>query len=376
MAEPLPHRLPAGGLLPGRYSYFSAPPWFMDTDDQRRGGTGAYFELDHSIYDNPGGWAASTFAPDVRDFIETENRNVSFAPYSDHPTTVTARNLPVGAFGRGKDSTYGEIIQTPDVAYFTQSRPELPSPVAEDKPLVSGEQRSTFPIPTTQWFNPDTEEVVDIGQGGPQYFSGLSTARPKPEGFLGKVGDFFTRPGRDIRDMTQVPVMGSGVAAAARGILPFAIPGAGLLSLIAGALGGGDETPFQYEGKQVTDIGIGPNQTWLGAADRYGKDGRFIEGAKGGGYYMYNDKIDMSKLGGGREKDDRGNIIGRDITVHTDEGPIAATYRVDDTGAASITSEGFGAPGVDYGDIYYGGADYEGLDTGSDEQWDAYWGDW
>jgi len=224
------------------------------------------------------------------------------------------------------------------------------------------------PIDPGYWTNPDTGQVIDIeGEMGPQYQStipmGHSPYVPN-EGFFSKLGRRLTSPFKRFTDISDVPAFGSGIAATARTLGPVLassfIPGAGLLSLLASALPDSGATPYEMEGAKVTDISFGPNQAWLGAD------------VPGGGYYIQNQKIDMTKLGGGERAG------GRDITVHTPEGLVDATYRVND-GVASITSDDFGVPGVDYGDIYYGGADYEGLDIsddGSGDQWDAYWGDW
>ncbi len=210
------------------------------------------------------------------------------------------------------------------------------------------------------WTNPDTGQVVDIESGmGPQYHStipmGYAPYDPNRQtGFFSnlgrRIGNFFTSPSQQFRDMSDVPATGSGIGAAASTFGPMlasaAIPGAGLFTLLSRLLPDSGATPYQQEGRNVSDISFGPNMAWLGAD------------VPGGGYYIPNQKIDMAQLGGGRTP------RGRDITVHTPEGLVDATYRVDDTGAASITSDDFGAPNVDYGDIYYGGADYEGLDTG------------
>ena len=244
---------------------------------------------------------------------------------------------------------------------------------------VSGEQRSTFPLPPEApqlldrygpgyWTNPDTDHVMDIeSEMGPQYYSTIPMGYDpnRQTGFFSKLGNFFTSPYQQFRDMSDVPATGSGIGAAASTFGPMlasaAIPGAGLFTLLSRLLPDSGATPYQQEGRNVSDISFGPNMAWLGAD------------VPGGGYYIPNQKVDMAQLGGGRTP------RGRGITVHTPEGLVDATYRVDPTGAASITSDDFGVPDVDYGDIYYGGADYEGLDIsddGSGDQWDAYWGDW
>jgi len=238
-------------------------------------------------------------------------------------------------------------------------------------PEVSGEQTSTFPLPPEAprllgregpgyWTNPDTDQVMDIeSELGPQYHStipmGYAPHDPNRQtGFFSNLGrrlmSGVTAPYRHFTDISDVPATGSGIGAAASTFGPLlasaAIPGGGLFSLLSRLLPDSGPTPYQQEGRNVSDISFGPKTAWLGAD------------VPGGGYYIPNQKIDMAQLGGGRTPGGRG------ITVHTPEGLVDATYRVDPTGAASITSKGFGAPGVDYGDIYYGGADYEGLDTG------------
>ena len=253
---------------------------------------------------------------------------------------------------------------------------------------------TNFPIPTTQLYNPvswgdygqvygqpthHTEEVVDIGQEGPQYHSTIPMGHAlhdpnrktdEETGFFSEPGrrlkGFFTEPIQQFRDISDVPVMGSGIGAAASTLGPMlasaAIPGAGWFSLLSRLLPDSQDTPYQQEGQYVTDISFGPNVTWLGA------------NVPGGGYYMSNQNVDMAQLGGGRTPGGRG------ITGHMPQGLVDATYRVDPTGAASITSDDFGAPGVGYGDIYYAGTDYEGLDTGEDVSFvdysDADWGNW
>ena len=234
---------------------------------------------------------------------------------------------------------------------------------------LSGEQIQEGP---GYWTNPDTGQAVDIeSEMGPQYHStipmGYAPYDPSRQtGFFSNLGrrlmSGVTAPYRHFTDISDVPVTGSGIGAAASTFGPLlasaAIPGGGLFSLLSRMIPDSGPTPYQQEGRNVSDISFGPKTAWLGAD------------VPGGGYYIPNQKIDMAQLGGGRTPGGRG------ITVHTPEGLVDATYRVDPTGAASITSKGFGAPGVDYGDLYYGGADYEGLDTGQfddifsgDEDW-------
>ena len=275
--------------------------------------------------------------------------------------------------------TYGEVVDRPgghrDVFDFSEQQLG-PAPTQRLEPEVSGEQRYT---PDQEgpgyWTNPDTGQVVDIeSEMGPQYHStipmGYAPYDPNRQtGFFSNLGrrlmSGVTAPYRHFTDISDVPVTGSGIGAAASTFGPLlasaAIPGGGLFSLLSRMIPDSGPTPYQQEGQNVTDISFGPKTAWLGAD------------VPGGGYYIPNQKVDMAQLGGGRRAG------GRDITVHTPEGLVDATYRVDPTGAASITSDDFGAPNVDYGDIYYGGADYEGLDIsddGSGDQWDAYWGDW
>ena len=276
------------------------------------------------------------------------------------------RGIPPGALGG------------PTESYLTNQ-------VNNDLGLLSTTPITNFPIPTTQWYNPDTEEVVDIGQEEPQYHSTIPMGHAlhdpnrktdEETGFFSEPGrrlkGFFTEPIQQFRDISDVPVMGSGIGAAASTLGPIlasaAIPGAGWFSLLSRLLPDSQDTPYQQEGQYVTDISFGPNVTWLGA------------NVPGGGYYMSNQNVDMAQLGGGRTPGGRG------ITGHMPQGLVDATYRVDPTGAASITSDDFGAPGVGYGDIYYAGTDYEGLDTGEDvgfgedvsfvDYSDADWGNW
>jgi hypothetical protein len=273
----------------------------------------------------------------------------------------------VGGFGPGVDPgirkpTEMDILldKKPDDSTWAFSRNPTRSVGAPSLPQTLtqiAKTEGTMPAPPPMapidpgyWTNPDTGQVIDIeGEMGPQYQStipmGHSPYVPN-EGFFSKLGRRLTSPFKRFTDISDVPVAGSGVAATARTLGPVLassfIPGAGLLSLLASALPGSGATPYEMEGAKVTDISFGPNQAWLGAD------------VPGGGYYIQNQKIDMTKLGGGERAG------GRDITVHTPEGLVDATYRVSD-GVASITSDDFGVPGVDYGDIYYGGADYEGL---------------
>jgi hypothetical protein len=250
--------------------------------------------------------------------------------------------------------TYGEVVDRPgghrDVFDFSEQQLG-PAPTQRLEPEVSGEQRYT----------PEYHSTIPMGYA--PYDPNRQT------GFFSNLGRRLmggvTAPYRHFTDISDVPVTGSGIGAAASTFGPLlasaAIPGGGLFSLLSRMIPDSGPTPYQQEGQNVTDISFGPKTAWLGAD------------VPGGGYYIPNQKVDMAQLGGGRTPGGRG------ITVHTPEGLVDATYRVDPTGAASITSDDFGAPNVDYGDIYYGGADYEGLDIsddGSGDQWDAYWGDW
>jgi len=413
---PLPFQ---SGGIPRQYNYFSAPPWLTDSVvDLRRGAGGAYFELD---YDDPGGWAASTFAPDIRDYIEAENRNVSFSPFTSAPAAAVTQpepleiySIPASPFAPGSTiippalgsmnpDVYTNYPKASDMEYFTQ--PQVGNlRAAEVEPLVSGEQPSTVPVDPTNmtpqltwtgnisqegpeyWTNPDTGQVLDIeSELGPEYFSGLSRRDQPAEnrGFF----SWLTSPFTKSRDISQVPAFGSGAAAIANlGIplatmaMPYSAPftlGTKALSGLLGRFGSeDDESPgfgpaslrnYLKGGGQIKSMAIGPNMSWLG-----------IPEIDGGGYYLDNSAIDMSQLGGGETS------AGRNINVKTSsEGWQPAKYHVYPSGVASITSDWlpeYGEPGVAYGDIYYGGADYEAVDVAGDEgggeEWDAYWGDW
>ena len=262
--------------------------------------------------------------------------------------------------------TYGEAVDRPgghrDTFDFSAGPPPVEAPQLLQQ---SGEPTSTVPIDPIQEgpgyrTNPDTGQVVDIeSEMGPQYHStipmGYAPYDPNRQtGFFSNLGRRLmggvTAPYRRFTDISDVPAFGSGIGAAASKFGPMlasaVIPGGGLFALLSRLIPDSGPTPYELEGKNVSDISFGPKMAWLGAD------------VPGGGYYIPNQKVDMAQLGGGRRAG------GRDITVHTPEGLVDATYRVDDTGAASITSDDFGAPDVDYGDLYYGGADYEGLDTG------------
>ena len=324
------------------------------------------------------------------------NNYVSYGEAVDRPGGhFSERTMPPSDFERGESRRRAEMPFQGSLDSSLRSLARIGGsdsffvPTREVTPLqqeVSGEQRSTSPLPpeapqlldrygSGYWTNPDTGQVMDIeSEMGPQYHStipmGYAPYDPNRQtGFFSNLGrrlmSGVTAPYRHFTDIRDVPATGSGIGAAASTFGPALasamIPGAGLFTLLSRMLPDSGATPYQQEGRNVSDISFGPKMAWLGAD------------VPGGGYYIPNQKIDMAQLGGGRTPGGRG------ITVHTPEGLVDATYRVDPTGAASITSDDFGAPNVDYGDIYYGGADYEGLDIsddGSGDQWDAYWGDW
>ena len=212
----------------------------------------------------------------------------------------------------------------------------------------------------------------DQTPSGPLYFSRGYGERGTPTTMREKVTDFFTAPFREPFDIAQVKAPGSALGGLARFLMPLVtspIPGAGLMSLVPHIFGGDTQPTFyETEGVPVDRIAIGPNMTWLGG------------NIAGGGQYVPNTQLDMGALGDaptGAMGDSDSWYQGRPLTVidQQSEGyrEIPSTYRIDPFGAASITSDNFGAPGVDYGDIYYGGADYEGLDTGGNL---GDWGDW
>ena len=177
---PLPFQ---SGGIPRQYNYFSAPPWSTDSVvDLRRGAGGAYFELD---YDDPGGWAASTFAPDIRDYIEAENRNVSFSPFTSAPAAAVTQpepleiySIPASPFAPGSTiippalgsmnpDVYTNYPKASDMEYFTQ--PQVGNlRAAEVEPLVSGEQpyQPQYPESPDLWTDPDTGELYRIGEDG------------------------------------------------------------------------------------------------------------------------------------------------------------------------------------------------------------------
>ena len=275
---------------------------------------------------------------------------------------------------------------TPDLFTNSSTLPPLDSPR-----FVEKLKATPLNIETDQ-----TDEGIianDQPPSGPLYFSRGYGERGTPTTMREKVTDFFTAPFREPFDIAQVKAPGSAFGGFARAIMPLvtsAIPGAGLLSLVPRIFGGDTQPTFyETEGVPVDRIAMGPNMTWLGG------------NIAGGGQYVPNTQLDMAALGGaptGAMGDPDSWYQGRPLTVidQQSEGyrEIPSTYRIDPFGAASITSDDFGAPGVDYGDIYYGGADFEGLDTndygapafdigggipsGFDETYDPGedWGDW
>ena len=332
---------------PDLLSGTARPSWLVDAEDPRGIiGIGRGYSLEHlgedaggfGPGDDPGETGAAAFSRGVSGPLPPE------AP----------KLLQQEVSGEQRSPFYG-----PDIAGAPLVRPDT--------------QEGQF-LPSNQWYNPDTGEFVNIEgetDQSPMYHStmpmGYAPHDPNRQtGFFSNLGRRLmggvTAPYRHFTDISDVPVTGSGIGAAASTFGPLlasaAIPGGGLFSLLSRMIPDSGPTPYQQEGRNVSDISFGPKTAWLGAD------------VPGGGYYIPNQKIDMAQLGGGRTPGGRG------ITVHTPEGLVDATYRVDPTGAASITSKGFGAPGVDYGDLYYGGADYEGLDTGQfddifsgDEDW-------
>jgi hypothetical protein len=158
-----------------------------------------------------------------------------------------------------------------------------------------------------------------------------------------------------IKDISDVPVLGSNMAALARGGISLALPFP--LGLMTGLLPATTQTPYQMDTDRfgnpvhVTDISFGPQQTWLGTRDRYDEYGRLVEGSLGGGYYMLNKNIDMNQLA------PRGSTI----TVHTPAG--REEMSVEDVGR--YATKGDTVP--ETGDVF---------DVPSYDPWSASFVDW
>ena len=302
--------------------------------------------------------------------LQTPDGNLGFSFDPDKKTDITSRspfNIMLDPSAFTSPEWGGEI---PSGERLTGKSTSTIPPSLGSPRFVEQLKATPLNIETDQTDKGITAN--DQMPSGPLYFSRGYGERGTPTTMREKVTDFFTAPFRESFDIAQVKAPGSALGGLARFLMPLVtspIPGAGLMSLVPRIFGGDTQPTFyETEGVPVDRIAIGPNMTWLGG------------NIAGGGQYVPNTQLDMAALGdaptGAMGELVNGEFVpnpdswyqGRPLTVidQQSEGyrEIPSTYRIDPFGAASITSDDFGAPGVDYGDIYYGGADYEGLDTG------------